>query len=247
MLPSPSALLLDFGGVIVESGRSTQPTRDLVVRVHRLVGGALTEDEIVASLQRADDLRDERRAASTEFLELSHEQLWGELIAEQWPAMARAAVLVHAGDLTRQWARRPDWRLRPGMADLLDFTIGRGMPVAVVSNTRSGQAHRDMLDELGVTGAFAAQIYSDELGVFKPHPSMIWAAARELGVQAAQCWFVGDQVGKDIVCARRAGTAAAILMPYGTKPRQGDGTPETTPDAVVADGTELLDLLRKSL
>ncbi|MEU8002608.1 HAD family hydrolase [Catellatospora sp. NPDC049111] len=247
MLPTPSALLLDFGGVIVESGRSTEPLRELVDRVHRLVGGALSTAEIHESLERADDVRSERRDTSTDFVELSHEQLWGELVAAEWPAVARATVLVHAGDLTRQWARRPDWRLRPGMADLLDFTIGLGMPVAVVSNTRSGQAHRDILDELGVTGAFAVQVYSDELGVFKPHPSMIWAAARELGVAAAACWFVGDQLSKDIVCARRAGTGAAILMPHGDSPQKGDGSPETTPDAVVADGTELLALLRQSL
>lgn len=300
MLPTPTALLLDFGGVIVESGRSTASPRELVARVHRLVGGALTEEEIERSLAQADGVRKQRRNDSTDFIEFSHEQLWGELVAEQWPAMARAAVLVHAADLTRQWARRPDWRLRAGMADLLDFTIGRGMPVAVVSNTRSGQAHRDMLDELGVTGAFAAQVYSDELGVFKPHPSMIYAAARELNVPVGRCWFVGDQVGKDIVCARRAGAGAAILMPRGARPQaegarvpgsdtapqaegahgkgggagpQGEGAhargegpqspgagapaqagpqsaadrAETTPDAVVADGTELLALLRQAL
>ena len=148
------------------------------------------------------------------------------------------------------------------------------MPVAVVSNTRSGQAHRDVLDDLGVTGAFAIQIYSDELGVYKPHPSMIWAATRELGVEPGECWFVGDQIGRDIVCARRAGVGAAVLMPPGPPrppaPRLGIrpavvepgaakpvevkppaarpvevGPGETTPDVVVADGHELLNLLRQ--
>lgn len=249
MLPTPSALLLDFGGVIVESGRSPRPEdstyrhAELVRRVHRLTGGAVGEDEIRHALDSAKKARSRMRENTEECLEISHEQLWGELIAVEWPAVARATVLVHASDLTRQWARRSDWRLRPGIADLLDFTVGRGMPVAVVSNTPCGQAHREALDEFGLTGAIAAQIYSDELGVYKPHPSMIWAAARDLGVAAADCWYVGDQPHRDVVCARRAGVGAAILMPEG-EPRE---VGENTPDAVVADGTELLALLRQAV
>jgi phosphoglycolate phosphatase-like HAD superfamily hydrolase len=244
MLPCPSALLLDFGGVIVESGRSSHDRHAaLVQRVHRLTAGVVTEDEVRAALDQARQARSRLREDDEECLEISHEQLWGEIIAVEWPAVARATVLVHASDLTRQWARRRDWRLRPGIADLLDFTVGLGMPVAVVSNTPCGQAHREALDEFGLTGAIAAQIYSDELGVYKPHPSMIWAAARELGVPAAACWYVGDQPHRDVACARRAGAGAAILMPEG-EPRE---VGEHTPDAVVVDGNELLDLLRKSL
>jgi FMN phosphatase YigB (HAD superfamily) len=244
MLPTPSALLLDFGGVIVESDRSSAPRHTaLIQRIHQLTGGAVSEEEIGVSLDNARRTRSRMRQNTEECLEISHEQLWGELVAAEWPAVAKATVLVHAGELTGQWARRPDWRLRPGISDLLEFTVGRGMPVAVVSNTPCGQAHRDALDEFGLTGAFAVQIYSDELGVYKPHPSMIWAAARDLGVAAADCWFVGDQPHRDIRCARRAGAGAALLMPEG-EPREIGAD---TPDAVVADGTELLALLRQAL
>ncbi|GHJ44809.1 hypothetical protein Cs7R123_21510 [Catellatospora sp. TT07R-123] len=242
MLPTPAALLLDFGGVIVESRKAEDPYLALVQRVRQLVAGALTEQEVRASLEHADAERDRLREETENCIEVSHEHLWGELVAAQWPAVARATVLVHASDLTRMWTLRPSWALRKGMADVLDFTVGRGMPVAVVSNTRSGQAHRDVLDELGVTGALATQIYSDELGVYKPHPSMIWAATRELGVDPAACWFVGDQPHRDIACARRAGVGAAILMPHGETPES-----EHTPDVVVADGDELLTLVRQAL
>jgi FMN phosphatase YigB (HAD superfamily) len=204
-----------------------------------LLGGLLSVEEIARDLAHGDDLRKKHRASSTDYLELSHEQLWGELVAAEWPAVARATALVNAAELSSLWARRPSWRLRPGIADLLDYTIGVSLPVAVVSNTRSGQAHREMLDEAGLTGALAAQIYSDELGVFKPHPGMIWAAARELGVPASSCWFVGDRPSKDIECGRRAGVAAAILMPSGEVEAS-----DVQPDAVVADGNELLKLLR---
>jgi FMN phosphatase YigB (HAD superfamily) len=209
----------------------------LVTRVHQLIRGALSEEEILAELRRADKLRDEWRGKSAEHLELSHAQLWGELVADVWPEPAREAVLAHAADLSYRWTMRPSWRLVEGMAGLLEYTLGVGLPVAVVSNTRCGQAHRDALDRLGVASAVAAQIYSDEIGVRKPHPEMILAAAREIDVPVSACWMVGDQVAKDIVCARKAGVGGAILM--ATQPH---------PDAdwTVADGHRLLALVAAS-
>lgn len=239
MLPSPRALLLDFGGVIVDSPRdfADEVMPGLVREVHRLIKGTLTEDEILAELRRADKLRDELRDNSEEYPELSHARLWGELVADLWPEDAREAVLARAAELSFRWTYRPSWRVVPGMADLLDYTLGRGLPVAVVSNTMCGQAHREALDNLGLAGAFAAQIYSDEIGVRKPHPEMIRAAARDLDVPVSACWMVGDQVSKDIECARRAGAAGAILM-----------APEPDPaaDWTVLDGHRLLALLSSS-
>ncbi len=239
MLPSPRALLLDFGGVIVDSPRTfpDEVMPGLVARVRQLIGGVLSEEEVLAELRRADKLRDELRDTSAEHVELSHVRLWGELVADVWPLPAREAVLAHASELTYLWATRPSWRLMEGMAELLEWTLGVGMPVAVVSNTRCGQAHRDALDRLGVGSAIAAQIYSDEIGVCKPHPEMILAAARELDVPVASCWMVGDQVAKDIACARRAGAGGAILV--ATQPH-----PEA--DWTVVDGHRLLALVSSS-
>ncbi|GIH05096.1 hypothetical protein Rhe02_31630 [Rhizocola hellebori] len=239
MLPTPRALLLDFGGVIVDSPRTyaDEMMPGLVARVHQLIRGVLSEEEILAELRRADKLRDELRDNSSEHLELSHAQLWGELVADVWPEAAREAVLANAADLSYLWAMRPSWRLVEGMAGLLEWTLGIGMPVAVVSNTRCGRAHRDALDRLGVGSAIAAQIYSDEIGVCKPHPEMIWAAAREIDVPVSACWMVGDQVTKDIACARKAGAGGAILMA---------SQPHPDADWTVADGHRLMALVSSS-
>jgi FMN phosphatase YigB (HAD superfamily) len=225
--------------VIVDSPRTLadEMLPGLVARVHQLIRGALSEEEILAELRRADKLRDELRDNSDEHLELSHAQLWGELVADLWPEAAREAVLANAADLSCRWAMRPSWKLVDGMAALLEWTLGVGMPVAVVSNTRSGQAHRDALDRLGVGSAIAAQIYSDEIGVRKPHPEMILAAARELDVPVSACWMVGDSVTKDIACARTAGAGGAILMA---------SEPHPDADWTVSDGHRLMALLASS-
>lgn len=244
MLPTPRALLLDFGGTIVTSYRATPFEPGFLERVRELTGEAFTLGELDAELTRAEAERSAWREADTELVELTHERLWSWYVARDWPEAAREAVVAHAGELTYAWAKRSTWRLRDGIADLLDFTLGRGLPVGIVSNTRCGAAHRDFLDERGLTGAFAVQIYSDELGYYKPHPEMVAAAARELGVPVAACWFAGDLVSTDIAGGRRAGVGAAILMPDGPV---STVEPDPHPDATVADGTELLELLRAAV
>jgi FMN phosphatase YigB (HAD superfamily) len=114
--------------------------------------------------------------------------------------------------------------------------------MAVVSNTLCGAAHRDFLAKAGVGGLFAAQIYSDEAGVRKPNPEMIWRATRELGVPTEKCWFVGDSRQRDVVCARRAETAAVILLRSPRTDRE-DPTGFPEPDVAVDDGFGLRDLL----
>jgi N-acetyl-D-muramate 6-phosphate phosphatase len=240
MLP-PRALLLDFGGVVAEAvDDSADP--GLPTRVHTLIGGAVPVERIAADMAAADHARDRWREDPSH-PELTHIQLWGEFVAKGWPEHAREIVVGWADELTDEWARRK-WDVVEGMAEVLEYTIGRGLFVAIVSNTRSGQAYRAFLERAGLTGAFAAQIYSDEVGVFKPNPQIIHTAAQALDVSVGKCWFVGDSLSRDIECGRRAGVGAAILRP--SRSWTNDRW-QAEPDAVVADGHELLKLLKRSL
>ena len=251
-MPAPRALLLDFGGVIADSPRrqAEEVLPRVAQRVKQLTGDLLTEDEIVSELRRADAMRDRLRDSAHDYAEVTPVRLWGELVADLWPQDARERLVAHAGELTYLWSHRPSWRLVDGIAELLDHTVAVGLPVAVVSNTRCGQAHRDVLERLGVAPAFAVQIYSDEIGVCKPHPEMIWSAARALNVPASACWMVGDTLHKDVACARKAGAGAAILM-ITTGSDSADGDDALTDrasglgdaDATVRNGQELLRLL----
>jgi N-acetyl-D-muramate 6-phosphate phosphatase len=240
VLPAPRALLLDFGGVIVNSVRpeAEEVIPQVVKSVKGLIGGLLSDEEIVSELARADRLRLEFRASTGQ--EVGHEKLWREFVADLWPEEAREKVVAHATELTYAWANRPSWTMVDGIAELLEFTLGDGVPVAVVSNTRCGQAHRDCLERLGLNGAFAHQIYSDELGFCKPNPEMIRVAAQALWEAPSACWMVGDK-RKDVECARLAGAGAAILM--GDRADAAD----SDPDVKVADGHELLKLLKEAV
>ncbi|MFC4068109.1 HAD family hydrolase [Actinoplanes subglobosus] len=239
MVIRPEAVLLDFGGVLADAPFRADPP-ELVLRLYNLTGGALSPGRIQQSLSdgaaayarwRDEDWPDE----------LPHLAVWERFVIHGWPPLAQARVRGSVARLSYDWAWRDGWALRPGIPEFLAACAGRGIPLAVVSNTLCGAAHRDYLAKTGVGRLFAAQVYSDEAGVRKPNPQMIWNATDALGISPAGCWFVGDSRRRDIACARRADIGAAILMPSG---REDSGGDQAEPDATVADGFELLDLVR---
>jgi HAD superfamily hydrolase (TIGR01662 family) len=240
---TPAALLLDFGGVLADSPRPFRAAPpEIVLRIYNLAGGALTPGQIQRSLTdgaaayarwRDEDSPDEMPQA----------EVWERFVLKGWPPAAAVPVRGAVTKLSYDWAWRDDWALRPGIAEALAAYTEAGVPLAVVSNTLAGAAHRDYLAKVGVGHLFAVQIYSDEAGVRKPNPQMIWNATDALGVRPSECWFVGDSKRRDVACARRADVAKAILMPSGREdPDDPVLSPE--PDVIVEDGHGLIEMLR---
>jgi FMN phosphatase YigB (HAD superfamily) len=241
----PGALLLDFGGVLADAPPQRAAPPDLVLRIYNLSRGALTPGQIQRSLTegaaawarwRDEDWPDE----------LSQAEVWERFVLPGWPPAAQVPVRGAVRRLSYDWAFRSGWQLRPGVPEALQTACTAGIPLAVVSNTLSGAAHRDFLARAGIGRLFAAQIYSNEAGVRKPNPQMIWNATDALGIAPESCWFVGDSPRRDMACARRADVARAILM---RSPRT-DSEPAglgPTPDDIISDGYELLEILRKSI
>jgi len=240
---TPGGLLLDFGGVLADAPPQRTAPPGLVLRVYNLVGGSLTPGRIQRSLTDAAAAyaawRDEDWPD-----ELSQAEVWERFVLPGWPPSAQVPVRGAVRRLSYDWAWRDGWALRPGIPEALAAATEAGIPLAVVSNTISGAAHRDFLDKAGISRLFAAQIYSDEAGVRKPNPQMIWNATDVLGVPPEACWFVGDSRRRDILCARRADVAKAILM---RSPRTGreDAGCWPDPDETVDDGFGLRDLLHQ--
>lgn len=245
MLTQPRALLLDFGGVIADAPSLPPAPPEVVQRVHQLVDGALPTDRIIQAMtdgDRAyarwrDKVSDQDRP-----VEISHVQLWDDFITADWPEPARAAVRREATALCYAMTWRPKWTVLPGIPEVLRRAAERGWPVAIVSNTLCGAAHRDFLDQAGISDLFAVQLYSDEIGVRKPNPEMAWRAAAEIGVPVEQCWFVGDSPMRDVGCARRAGAGAMVLIRSGRTARETEIVSDVA-DATVDDGHGLLELL----
>ena len=125
---------------------------------------------------------------------------------EQWPAardtlyaMHRERHLWSAGDRRTAGALR---RLRE-----------RGTALGVVSNS-DGRVE-SALRAAGLREYFDVVVDSSIAGVEKPDPRIFLAALAELGIPAADAIHVGDVYEVDVVGARAAGLAAALVGPGG--------------------------------
>jgi HAD superfamily hydrolase (TIGR01549 family) len=250
----PRALLLDFGGVIVTTTRRPAWAADLTAEVVAMLTAAgcaepdpdAVERDIVAGAA-ADSAWKNAMSRLPRPAELTPRMFWADFVAGDWPPAARAVVTGQAWLLCRRMGELRSIRtMRNGLPALLDAAAQAELPVVVVSNALSGVVHRDWLERAGMDKHFAFQIYSDEVGLRKPNPEIVWLACEGLGLAPADVWYVGDNFDRDVACGRRAGVGATVLMnDHGT-----DDLPfpvAARPDAVVDDPAGLLILLRDVL
>ena len=246
---APRALLLDFGGVIFQT-RKREAGRDdlaaaIVARAER-AGHAIDAPTVRASLDAAITALGHWKHASSRRLEpreMTHREVVGDFIAADLPAPIRALLVAEAGDVLEDMNTMiSDHEVRPGIRELIAHAAERGIPLGIVSNAHSGRSHRRILAEHGLASAFGVQVYSDEVGMRKPHPRMIELAAAALGVAPAEAWYVGDTQDRDVVAGRRAGVGAVVL----TASKHTDNPPfgiADTADAVFATPEGLYEAL----
>jgi len=79
----------------------------------------------------------------------------------------------------------------------------------------NGNPHsqRRKLEVSGLQDAFDAIRVSGEYGKGKPDPEIYLVLAKDLGVKASECLFVGDYIQTDIVGAYNAGMTAVWIEP----------------------------------
>jgi len=94
----------------------------------------------------------------------------------------------------------------PGAAAAFEALAERGIAVCLVSNTMRtpGAVLRRILDNAGVSDAFAGMVFSDECGIRKPNPAIFHCALRKLGVAARDTVHVGDDPRLDVEGAHLA-------------------------------------------
>jgi putative hydrolase of the HAD superfamily len=94
--------------------------------------------------------------------------------------------------------------LMPGAVAGLEHLKGLGIRIGIVTNGGS-RNQREKLRNTGLDAIADCVVISEEFGARKPDPSIFLSAAGELGIDPANCWFVGDHPQLDIVGAHRLG------------------------------------------
>ena len=154
------------------------------------------------------------------------------------PAAAERAVLLDRdGTLTveGEWlTRRQDLVLVPGAAAALARLAARGWKLVLVTNQSAiarglitpaqlDEIHAELAEHLAAEGARLDAIYSCphhptagsgeyrvECECRKPKPGLVLRAARELGLDLARCWMVGD-AARDLEAGWAAGVRGILV------------------------------------
>jgi D-glycero-D-manno-heptose 1,7-bisphosphate phosphatase len=153
----------------------------------------------------------------------------GAAFRQSTRAMSQPAVFLDRdGTLMQEvnYCRDPaDVRLFDGAADALQRLKGAGFVLVIITNqsgiARGMLTERDfqnvqarLLELLGGDLVAATYMCADgpagESGRRKPSPAMVLEAARDLSLDLARSWFVGDKA-IDVQCGLAAGTRTVLV------------------------------------
>lgn len=135
----------------------------------------------------------------------------------------------------------------------------KGIGTAVICDTglTPGWVTREVLARLGFAESVHAYVFSDDMGMTKPHAAMFATALDELGVEPPKAVHVGDMLRADIDGARRVGMKTiriTAVTPDGgisASPTAGVPIADTTAagikeaDEVIRSHAELLGALKR--
>jgi HAD superfamily hydrolase (TIGR01509 family) len=205
---------------------------------------------VEAAAARGVELAVDAALAAVRAAHSRHVELWARGIGSGSPEMASWALaslgIVDLALATALGRRFEDAGLAgevealPGAAETLLALAQRGVRLALVCDTgfSGGRTVRQLLARTGLLDALEIQIFSDEVGVPKPHRRMFEAALDPLGVDPAHAVHVGDLRPTDVAGGRAFGMGTVRLRAV-----HDDCSAHAEADAVADSHAQLLELL----
>jgi HAD superfamily hydrolase (TIGR01509 family) len=218
LIPRPDAIIFDLDGTLVD----TVETRIESWLVALEEEGYPTTRERLAPLIGVDGKRLAREIAA----------LAGTPIDE-----ARAEEIDRrSGEIYERLNDSP--RPLPGVLELVAAIEARGLRWAIATSSRKAQ----VASSVAALGLDAEPTIVDASHVehAKPEPDLLLLAAKELEVEPARCWYVGDSTWD------MAAAVAAAMIPMGVTAGaavDGDALEGSGAAVVVASLVELADIL----
>ncbi|MCA1901079.1 MAG: HAD family hydrolase [Candidatus Hydrogenedens sp.] len=116
----------------------------------------------------------------------------------------------------------------PGAVDALK-ELSKQYKLSIVSDAifTPGKNLRILLQEAGMYPYFDYFVFSDEIGVSKPHPAVFEAVARHFNIELQHIVHVGDRPHNDILGPQSVGARGVLLTAVKERPLDG-----ACPDAI---------------
>ncbi len=165
---APAAVVFDMDGLMLDSERAINAC---MARAARELGHDLPDSLWLAMVGKG-------------------EAVCRSMLAGRVGAEAAERLLAHSGALYDAVAAAGIDH-RPGIVELLQWLVARGIPRAVATSTRRPLA-LSKLEAAGLRGYFDAICTSSDVARPKPAPDVYLLAAGKLGVEPARCLVLED-------------------------------------------------------
>ena len=129
-----------------------------------------------------------------------------------------------------------------GMDELLAAIAVRGLRWGIVTN-KPAWLTAPIVDGLALR--VDCSVSADQVARAKPAPDALLHACTLIDVAPQDCWYVGDNYDRDVLCGIRAGVGGNILM-EAKKTYEPPYDLDIRPGAIVADPVGLLELFRRA-
>jgi FMN phosphatase YigB (HAD superfamily) len=238
MTPDIKAIFLDVGNTL----RIVVPDEPFMVEAKRqlalLTGTSLSPDDFFALLEERYKVL--RKRAKELLIEASEQEMWTNWMLPDFPAEKIAPL---SAKLTRLWRDCDGRRVpRAGSTQVIIELHRRGYLLGLIANTITETEIPDYIVEEGLGAYIKTIILSSRLGIRKPNPEIYWEASREIGVEPAQCVYLGDNLMRDMEGTRAAGYGMFILY-YEPKTQEKEPpSVQDKPDFIIHDMKDLLDI-----
>ncbi|TXT60294.1 MAG: putative HAD-hydrolase [Promethearchaeota archaeon] len=133
--------------------------------------------------------------------------------------------------------------LKSGVIKTLNQT-SNNYRIGLISNTgvTPGKIIEKVLEKYEILKYFDSTVYSDEIGVYKPHPKIFRMALKELQSSPGETLHVGDILETDIKGAKNLGMKAVWIENRNIKPSE-----DLMPNYKITRLDELLKILKTLL
>lgn len=231
------AVLFDLGGTLFDYADLARAQAESITALARRLGLDAGLPELVGA---------QRRATARVFREYLprpyylHRDLFDDALRE---TARELGTRLSPDDLAFYFAeqfrnRARDFRLRPGVPEMLDSLRARGLRLGIVSNIDDDDLHH-LVDLGGLRDRVDFLLSSEAAGSCKPDPGIFAIALERAGCAPAEAWFVGDTPSQDVAGANRAGMRSVLLWHRDDRPPPADAGAHR----VVRRVTDLLDVV----
>jgi putative hydrolase of the HAD superfamily len=239
------AVFFDMGGTIETYGWTPELRLQETAGIRQQLGEAgihlgLTDQQLYELISTGLDAYHQVSLQTME--ELPPGRVWNEFIfagchvdPEKLAAIAEDLMVF----IETRWFQRA---MRPEVPGVLDGIRKMGLKIGLISNVNSRGQVPANLELYSIRQYFDPIVLSSEYGRRKPDPAIFHYAARLANVPTGECVYIGDRISRDILGARKAGYRLAVQIRHDFD--HGEDDSGATPDAVIDQITELLDVLK---